>query len=83
MKIIYFINLKINMVSRYLNSTMIFLVNKKRKKEKEKGFLFLMEYDLNDVIPHLTLPSGTWEKEEKLKMISIHFKANRKKSWLL
>ena len=59
MKIIYFINLKINMVSRYLNLTMIFLVNKKRKKEKEKGFLFLMEYVLNDVIPHLTLPSGT------------------------
>lgn len=38
-----------------------------------------MEYDLNDVILHLTLRSGTWEKEEKLKMISIHFKANRKK----
>ena len=53
------------MVSRYLNLTMFFLVNKKRKKEKEKGFLFLMEYDLNDVLPHLTLPSGTWEKEEK------------------
>ena len=44
MKIIYFINLKINMVSRYLNSTMIFLVNKKRKKEREKGFLFLMMF---------------------------------------
>ena len=72
------------MVSRFLNLTMLFLVNKKKKeKRKEKSFLFLMEYDLNDVIPHLTLPSGTWEKEEKLKMISIHFKANRKKSWLL